>query len=596
MAIDEVVNDIIGKNCCVKLDFANGYTIERYRKHKSHKNRVIVSLRGEPQLHVRTQKAVDELLGTNYETYIKTVVLSNDSETGFVNLKPADRRHQIEASLGLSILDASGKVTSKLLSNINNNIKEVKAKIEACTGKIEASKDILKDLKRNATQFEAEAEEASASLQGVMQDHRSMRLNSPKLETRLPSDNSTLPDHIHKEKNNLQRLEGSLKQIRERRHVEPTTWRGQRHQQLGQWRKQIATDHHTGLIAFFRAIRTSILLFLLNIFRGTLGVFRISGRSQGPTTVPKYAQEAAVPSLLQDIENSKLHLHNLGAQENKMAIHAAIDQAQKACKALQPQVTSMQRNAETYRALVETEQSSLQFLRSEHDALATEFDAISTDRELFEFWSLALGKRTRYATSTSLSGSIARSTANFRDLILSKSLSELSPLLSQVLTVLYDDTRHVNMATGMLRSLLDSDSADAANESLSGSVLNSTLASNKRSGGNYNKRSSGERKRFDLALYFTQLQLEQTKCTHRAHYILVDEVLDNLDRAGQAAVIRWFNFMSQTLAERIIVITHSQSLVEGDHGESSSKAFVLEAKMGQEGTKLFAQGSEIGRD
>lgn len=111
LAANDVVNDNVSKNCSVRLEFANGYSITWYRKHKIYKDRIIISLRGEPQPQLEhpdartTQVAINELLGIDYETYVRTVVLSHESALSFLNSTPAQRSDLIEASLGLSILD-----------------------------------------------------------------------------------------------------------------------------------------------------------------------------------------------------------------------------------------------------------------------------------------------------------------------------------------------------------------------------------------------------------------------------------------------------------------------------------------------------------
>jgi hypothetical protein len=152
-------------------------------------------------------------------------------------------------------------------------------------------------------------------------------------------------------------------------------------------------------------------------------------------------------------------------------------QARKACEALQQQATIKQRDAATYKCLAKTEQSSLHTLRSEHNALTTKLQELADNRKLFVFWSSALAKPTCRASSSSSPSSTTKATVNFRKHILVKSLLELNALLTQVLTVLHDDTRHVHIATGMLRSLFDSESADDTIDiSLSGSVLGPTLA------------------------------------------------------------------------------------------------------------------------
>ena len=35
MMADFAINDMIGNNCCVRIDFRNGYSIERFRKYAS---------------------------------------------------------------------------------------------------------------------------------------------------------------------------------------------------------------------------------------------------------------------------------------------------------------------------------------------------------------------------------------------------------------------------------------------------------------------------------------------------------------------------------------------------------------------------------
>ncbi|KAK4663303.1 hypothetical protein QC763_0097180 [Podospora pseudopauciseta] len=89
LGVNDVVNDNVGKDCCVKLEFNNGYAITRYRKHKVQGNRVVVSSHGNPLPQFEhpdmrtTQSAINELLGTDYETYIRTVVLSEESAASF---------------------------------------------------------------------------------------------------------------------------------------------------------------------------------------------------------------------------------------------------------------------------------------------------------------------------------------------------------------------------------------------------------------------------------------------------------------------------------------------------------------------------------
>ncbi|KAH6959652.1 hypothetical protein BKA56DRAFT_501499 [Ilyonectria sp. MPI-CAGE-AT-0026] len=664
LGANDVVNDNVGKNCSVMLEFANGYAIARHRKHKSHGNRVVISLRGEPQPQFEhpdkytTQAAIDELLGTDYETYVRTVVLGHESAAGFLNSTLTQRRDLIEASLGLSMLDQCEQVSRLLLRDVDNDVDEVEGELEGLLRKMEYIERRVEDLDRTQKRLEEEAAEAVASLEAAIQEHAAAGLRidgqgpsneeytqfgheHPKFDTDITDHEqqisaaskggqgllrlaqsaelsmgfrieiSTLQDQIYIEQENLQRLENSYTRMQEQKHAEPTSWLGRLQRQLSQRLEAMAAAHPIGLRRLLHAMKTSILCFRLMAVRGLLHIFGIPRDGSQGTSAQDHNQEAAINSLREDIENSTSRLQSLKHEANriialeKLATNHAVMikeqlaqaiQAQKTCEALQQRVTLKQHDAATYTRLIETEQSLLHSLRSEHDALATKLQELAADRELFAFWTSALAKRTRRASSSSSTRSTAKATTNFRGYVLVKSLSELNALFAQVLTVLYDDTRHARvMATGMLRSLFDSDSGDTminTSFSSSGSVLDRTLAVHPSLA--YGKRSGGERKRVDLALFFALLQLAWARSAHRAHYVLVDEVFDSLDEAGQAAVVRWCGLMSQTVVGWIVVITHSRFLVERDPEEDAGKVLVVRARMGQGGTELVVDGRRIG--
>lgn len=618
MAVDDVVNDNVGKNCSVKLEFANGYTIARHRKHKIYKNRVIVSLRGEPQPQLEhpdartTQAAINELLGTDYETYVRTVVLSHESTASFLNSTPAQRRDLIEASLGLSMLNQCGQVSRLLLKDIDNDVNKVEGKLEGLIRIMEYNERRVEDLERTQKRLEDEAEEAVASLGAATRDHASKEAQAAELNMAIRVGISTPQNQIYTEQEDLQQPKCSYARMeeekharmqeekharmQEQKHAEPTSRLGRLQQQLSQRLKAVTAAHPTGLPKLFRAIETSIICFLLMTVSSLLRTFG-TPKDGSPGTTSAQDQnhylEALIDAFRRDVEKSASRLQSLKHQV-KISINnatmmseqlAQVMRAQKACEALQHQVTIKQRDAATYKRLAETETSSLHSLRSEHDVLATKRQELAADRELFVFWSSALGKRTRRASSSPSSPtSAAKATTNFREHILARSLSQLNALLVQVLTALYDDTRHAHMATGMLRSLFDSESS-ADVMSSTGSLLDPTLAVHPSLA--YSKRSSGERKRIDLALFFALLQLARARSAHRAHYVLVDEAFDNLDKAGQAAVVRWCGVMSPTVVGWVLVITHSQFLVERDLGDCAGKALVVRARMGQGGTEVF---------
>ncbi|KAM0236643.1 hypothetical protein ACHAP5_009279 [Fusarium lateritium] len=605
LAANDVVNDSVGKNCSVKLEFDNGYSIIRYRKHKVHKNRVVVFLHGEPQPQLEhadartTQTAIDELLGTDYETYIRTVVLSHGSAASFLNSTPVQRRELIEASLGLSILDRCGQTSRALLKSIGMDMNQLERKLEWVIRTREHNERRLEDLERTQRRLENEAEEAVASLKARIQDQTRKVDQALDFNMEYHSDISAIQDLIHTEQERLRRLKIAYMLMQERKPVVQTSWLSRLEQQIDQRLQIIADARPTGLQKLLQGTKSFILSLFLTTVRRLLNMPKAPKDSSRETNRIHRHNGEFIKGLNHDINVTTSHLLALEKEEKLAINHAArlteqfanAEQTKKECEALQQQITIKQNDVATYGQLVKAEESSLRSLRLEHDMIFTEIQELDANRELFVFWSSALSKRTRRASSSSPS-SAERTTANFRDHVLAKSMSELNRLLLQVLTVLYDDTRHANIATGMLRSLFHSESDNMASSSCPpGFVLDHTLAVH--SSLAYSKRSSGERKRIDLALFFALLQLVRARSAHRAHYALVDEVFDNLDSAGQEAVIRWCGVMLQTAVGWVVVITHSQHLVDRDPGVETCKVLVVNATMGQRGTELYVNDHRI---
>lgn len=633
LSANDVVNDSVRNNCSVTLEFANGYAISRYRKDRANSNRLIVSLHGEPQPQFehpdsRTrQAAIDELLGINYETYVRTVVLGHESAISFLSSSPAQRRDLVEATLGLSMLDQYGQVSRLVLKDVDKNVAEVEGKLDSLNQTMEYINRRVQDLNGTQKRLEEEAEEGVASLEVATQKlaaaeslihsqaplgeeyaefvpefdpgaNDGQQIPADELSVRLRLEVSKLQAQMFVEQENLQRLERSHALMRKQK-AESQPWLSRLQQQLSQRLEAMALTHPVGLQKLLHAANSFILSFRLTAIRALLRVFKTSNDN-----ARRANQEAAIDNLHEDMGKSTSRLQSLEhktdrvtALENQASNHAVMlkkqlaqaDKAQKECDALRHQVTLTQREAATYTQLVEDEQSSLHSLRLEHSALDSKRTELATDREVFAFWASALTKRAR-RTSSSPAKSTAKLTGNFREHVLAKSLSELNTLLTQVLATLYDDTRHARaMTTGMLRSLFDSDSNTA--DASSGTVLDRSLAV--QSSLAYGKRSGGERKRVDLALFFALLQLSWARSSHRAHYLLVDEVFDSLDEAGQAAVVRWCGLMSKHVAGWIVVITHSRFLVERDL-EEAGKVLVVRARMGEEGTELLVDGERIG--
>lgn len=227
------------------------------------------------------------------------------------------------------------------------------------------------------------------------------------------------------------------------------------------------------------------------------------------------------------------------------------------------------------------------YLRQEQAARDARAERLASDHALLTFWESALSKRSTTAA------------VSFREHVLCKKLPELNSLVTQILTVLYNDTLQIRgMTSGMLRSLFD-DSQDQDQDvtqhatcigadgmrsaAAIGTVLDKTLGIN--SALSYAKRSGGERKRIDLALFVSLLHLSYARSRHRARYLLVDEVFDSLDAAGQASVVKWCRSSLMTRMDFALIITHSDYMGGGDGDGWGGDAVVkIETRMRERGT------------
>jgi DNA repair exonuclease SbcCD ATPase subunit len=222
----------------------------------------------------------------------------------------------------------------------------------------------------------------------------------------------------------------------------------------------------------------------------------------------------------------------------------------------------------TYARLIAKEEGSLEAMGTQHADLDAKIQRLQEDSGVFAFWDLAFSRRASGASSST-----------FRGFVLDRCLDDLNSIFAQIITVLYEDTRHAKaMTTGILKSLFDSDETP--------SILDRSARVSASLG--YAKRSGGERKRIDLALFFALVQLSQARSAHRSRYIFVDEVFDSLDEAGQRAVVRWCDWMAQRLGW-VLVVTHSQLLVGMGEGEEGGHR--VRVSMGDAGTEL-----DLGRD
>lgn len=116
---DDVWNDKVnngrGLGCYVRVDFANGYSFERWRKYRGDRDltgsgfRVLFNGSSLEEYDKADPKArqekLNDLFGTDYDTYTKSIILGQSVAANFITADESKRRVLIEQMLGLERID-----------------------------------------------------------------------------------------------------------------------------------------------------------------------------------------------------------------------------------------------------------------------------------------------------------------------------------------------------------------------------------------------------------------------------------------------------------------------------------------------------------
>ncbi|PSR75506.1 hypothetical protein BD289DRAFT_463995 [Coniella lustricola] len=560
LAANDVVNDKTKRNCSVRLEFDNGYAITRFRKHKEFGNRVLVELHGRvlPEFEAAdaktTQAGIDELLSMDYNTFLRTIVLGHESATSFLSSTPAQRRDLILSVLGLEILDQYATTTRTVLRGLNDDLDKMQSRVDALDQTLDHVDERIKGYRTTQVRLESELRQATKEQKEVF---KTLQASMPDCTAAdLAAQTAQLDQEMATAQKQVETLLQQKRLVDTRRAFEKAKARHRDEEREASLQLKDLEDQLSRLVA------------------------------ERPTKTISLQSDQAIRTLMDVQSQRKSH-----------------DKTKARLEKVQAAITLANEKMTTYSHIIETESQERAKMAADRDLQEAEMETLAADRDLIDFWSSALSQKARRVSSSSSSS--AATTYTFREFVLEQSLAELNTINTQILAILFEESRHATaLTTGMLRSLfLDHDPSDQQQQDgieapASAAALDSSLSVDSRL--SYGKRSGGERKRIDLALFFALLYLGHARSPHRAHYMLVDEVFDSLDAAGQAAVVKWCDFMAASRVAYLVIITHSEHLVsqgivsgetEQDHGVGS---VVLHARMGDAGVLLERDGERVG--
>jgi DNA repair exonuclease SbcCD ATPase subunit len=140
---DAVVNNIVGKNCYVKLVFEKDgveYEIHNYRKHSKYKNTKILYQNGTQLSTDMDVKATNQIINSifiNKDVFLNTMLFSQYIARSFVNMTHSGQKEILDSILMLDRFDQHHETLTNNTNILKRDLDNIQYKIEGIDGKIE---------------------------------------------------------------------------------------------------------------------------------------------------------------------------------------------------------------------------------------------------------------------------------------------------------------------------------------------------------------------------------------------------------------------------------------------------------------------------
>lgn len=590
MKADYAINDIKLKDCRVKLQFSNGYTIERFRKYKSlGGNGVRVYKDGiyQEQMekgHIRdSQKMIEEVIGIDFESFSKSMILS-DQAIVFLGQDAKRRREFVEQLVGMwifdKVLDNVKEARKKMdlekswieakISLLQQQLKEIEEdqlhhqKAEEVRGKLRESKLSLEKIEQTLKRFrEEEKPQALETLEHIKQEwYEFENYNISKqfieLKEKLKynqlkeSENQNAIEQIQIQVSNISKdmfiIEEKISNLRtviDKDHCTTCDRKIDEHQAHDMNCKihndlqpklaelQIKLDEsHQALKNFqekgnqFLHERLEIQMELSHI-ASKLGISTTQNINVSDIP-PVWYYEDTFPDMLQS-ETTKLKEREFELEKEKLQAEGNL----KAAQLLEQQFS--QRN--------ESQKEHIQNQINNHRKQLVENTEM---KPVLNFWEQAFSPKTKKEFNS------------FRSFVLDRTIRDLNQILkfySNMLTVSYDKHSKPDI-------IISFDSEFQVNEA-------------------YGKRSAGQRKRNQLVIFFSLFELVRQRSRFQSNFLMLDEVFDSLDQDGQEDVQSCIRILyNQRNLDFIFVITHSPDVLQ-----NVSRDYIIDVKASSKGSQ-----------
>ena len=688
MSAADPVNDVVGKNCCVKIDFENGYSIERFRKFASkgsgsgpglklYKNGEEVPdfERGEAR---KTQAALErDILGCDFATFTKSVIFGDQGggAGNFLTLDIKQRREVLEELLGISNFEGYLKTVREEKRVIEKEYLTLKSQSETIAiefkrletehrrvhntlGPKEKMRDDtnlkLRELEQEVTKFEEDRVQIEKE-QGEL-----LRWNELYITLQRAQESKRITiDQLRQREDKLQEGQKTLLKIEEFKPLYARWAASYTDLDRGQKALQMKKLEYKNVASKLKDMKSNLENCKVYVSKGICPTCHQS--LDDHTHVEKHIERAK--EMKEDLETKAAELATKLAtaesevqrhEESQAAIILEMEKSdvtpgylntipereketrhmlltiQAPIKRLEMQLATAEKQIEALLAgktmndvarlahqSEEQDVSTLQRVMSTHRGLLKRIQELSSRKTILTSSLTKLTTEVKHATFQLKD--MKRQLTTYRDELDSGS-SRVTELEKALRISLFWETafnkKQATTSAPNMRHYLISSSINELNTLIHSNMEILTNPTTIRSGSSskaydlpisftpdlsiyppssFGKRSSGQRKRNNLAVLFALFQLIRQKSRFRADFIMLDEVFDALDKEGQLQAAELISAVSTQgtglspggEVKHVLVVTHSEALEDVVKvGDGGAGARVIRVQMGESGTEM----------
>ena len=547
---DEVVNRIEKKNTHVKLTFLVGedeYRIERYRKDKTHKNKVLLFCNDKEitgSTNDVTDKAIQDLFGIEFNTYVNAIMYGQGDIPMFSQATDKGKKEILESITNVEVYKKAQDVAKEKIKEIEqeqqskeSDINQLKFKVSMLEEQYDKDLDyynsVMEQKKQEEESIEQAKKEAERQREEISKQIEEVKNNIPQVE----ETEFEFSDSYYKAQEAINKLETHKKdKLLPAEQEVTTTFNIIKYDitELNKKHSQLDTSDHCPVCGSpidnsHKVKEQENIQEQLEVKKKQLEQYQEALNKIEDKKLELESKKEKIQSIMQ-VEEEDKNRHQQAIQEqyrNQQSYYTKISELEhKKNSIIDPVLNDYSYIKEPDKEQYKKEIASIELTIDKHskDVLQLESNKVQYQQAVEAFGNKG----------------IRSVVLDFITPFLNEKANEYLQVLSGS-DISVEFQTQVENAKGELKDKFD------------------VIVTNSNGGTSYKSNSAGEQKRIDLAISFAIQDLIMSKDDISTNIALYDECFDGLDTVGCENVIKLLKDRLNIVGT-IFVITHSESL------------------------------------